>query len=360
MGQGHRRSVTARRLLVAAAMAAALGPGGRARAHTTSTGLARISVDGAAVVYRLTLVRPELPEQQGRLLGAAADGDPASAEQVAAALRDRVRLRVGEGICQPGRVRVQGSRLADDRVELELRLRCPSAPGRLSIREDWADLFGEHYRTLARVDGPGGVREVALGAESREAVVEMGGEAPRGDTGFFKLGMEHILGGYDHLLFLAALLLRGGSLLALLEIVTAFTLAHSLTLALAVLGVVTIPSRVVEPAIAASIVWVAIQNVRSREPPRRRWLVSFAFGLVHGFGFASALSPLGLPAWPLARALLLFNLGVEAGQALVVAAALPLLVWMRQAAWEPRAVRLASVVLALLGTAWFVQRVFFV
>jgi hypothetical protein len=153
-------------------------------------------------------------------------------------------------------------------------------------------------------------------------------------------------------------LLRGGRLLSLLKIITAFTVAHSITLALAVLGVVTIPGRVVEPAIAASIVWVAVENLR-RGAPSQRWLVSFVFGLVHGFGFASAIEPLALPPARLALALLGFNLGVEAGQALVVALLLPLLLWMRGKPWEPRVVWAASLGVAAFGLTWLVARLFF-
>src|SRR5262249_11192063 len=137
--------------------------------------------------------------------------------------------------------------------------------------------------------------------------------------------------------------------LSLLKIVTAFTLAHSITLALAVLGIVTIPDRLVESVIAASIVWVAIENIVRPGAPSRRWLVSFLFGPVHGFGFASALTPLGLPPWHLGLALVGFNLGVEAGQALIVLLFVPLFVWMRGAAWEPRFVRIASLAVALVG-----------
>src|SRR5262249_59469524 len=137
-----------------------------------------------------------------------------------------------------------------------------------------------------------------------------GAEEPRSPGGFFRLGVEHILTGYDHLLFLAALLVRGGRVWSLLKIVTAFTVAHSLTLALAVLGALTVSPRLVEPAIAASIAYVALENV-FRQAPSRRWLVTFGFGLVHGLGFASGLGPLALPPWNLARPLAGFNLGCE-------------------------------------------------
>lgn len=349
-----------RTLPVALALTALLSAGAhRAGAHSTATGLAVVTVADATVTYRLTVVLAELPEAAARLLAAAADGDPPSVERAAEALRQRVGVSSGEAACRPGRAAIQGSRLGDSRVTLEVVLRCPSAPGRLRIRDDWFDLFGGHYRTLARVEGPGGVRELAFLPEAREAAIELstGGGTPHGS--FLWLGVEHILTGYDHLLFLAALLIRGGGLWALVRIVTAFTLAHSVTLALAVLGLVAIPARVVEPAIAASIVWVALENVFFQRAPSRRWLVSFLFGLVHGFGFASALGGLALPPWSLAMALLGFNLGVEAGQGLVIAVALPLLLWMRARPWEPRVARAVSAVLALAGAAWLVERLFF-
>src|SRR5262249_27089633 len=159
-----------------------------------------------------------------------------------------------------------------------------------------------HYRTIARVESAGGSRDVVFLPDAREATVELGRGESSGSGGFFRLGVEHILTGYDHLLFLVALLLRGGGFLSVLRIITAFTLAHRITLALAVLGVVTLPARVVEPAIAASIVWVALENLRYRGPSQR-WLVSFLFGLVHGFGFASAIEALALPRARLALAL---------------------------------------------------------
>ena len=157
---------------------------------------------------------------------------------------------------------------------------------------------------------------------------------PRGFLAFLTLGFEHISSGLDHLLFLLVILLplayRGGgsgTALEVLKILTAFTLAHGLSLALAVLGVVDLPSRLVESAIAATIALAAIDNLRPILPGRR-WQVAFAFGLIHGLGFAAALGPIDLPPLGLATALLGFNLGIEAGQIVVavlfLAAAYPL------------------------------------
>ena len=349
-----------RRVAAAAALVwlAVLGRPSATGAHTTSTGLATLAVSGSTLSYRLTVLPDELPAEAARLLISAADGDQTSAERVALELRRRITVRAGDTLCRPGRALIQGSRLGDGRVTLELTIQCQAPPARLKIRDDWFDLFGEHYRTIARIETSGGARGAVFLPDARETTIELGQGTSGSGAGFFRLGVEHILTGYDHLLFLVALLLRGGRLLSLLKIITAFTVAHSVTLALAVLGVVTIPDRIVEPAIAVSIVWVAADNLRLREAPSQRWLVSFLFGLVHGFGFASAIEPLALPRGRLALALLGFNLGVEAGQALVVALLLPFLLWMRGSAWERRTVRAASLAVATVGCGWLIERLF--
>ncbi|HXJ82367.1 MAG TPA: HupE/UreJ family protein [Candidatus Methylomirabilis sp.] len=342
--------------LAIAALGVLVSLASAARAHTTGTGLLTVTVSGASVEYRLTLVLSELPEAPARMLALAAEGDQSSVERVADELKRRVTVRAADGPCRPGRAVIQGSRVGDSRVIVALTFSCSAPPSRLVIRDDWFDLFGEHYRTLARIETPDGMHEAAFLPDAREVTIDLRTGQTAAPGRFFRLGVEHILTGYDHLLFLAALLLPGGRLLTLFKIITAFTAAHSITLALAVLGVVTIPDRLVECVIAASIVWVALENVFLPHAPSRRWVVSFLFGLVHGFGFASTLTALELPPRNLALALLGFNVGVEAGQALVVALLLPLLVWLRSRQWEPRVVRAGSLVVAAVGFAWFVER----
>lgn len=145
------------------------------------------------------------------------------------------------------------------------------------------------------------------------------------ERGFFRLGIEHILGGVDHLLFIVCLLLWVSKAAPLLATITGFTLAHSITLAMATLGMINLPAPPVEACIALSIVFLAAELLRAQQPgaapgsPLRPWLVAFAFGLLHGLGFAGALRDIGLPADGIASALLRFNLGVEAGQLLFVA-----------------------------------------
>ena len=154
-------------------------------------------------------------------------------------------------------------------------------------------------------------------------------------AGYFVLGVEHILFGIDHLLFVLALMLivRGTGLLV--KTITAFTIAHSITLALATLGIVNMPSAPVEAVIALSIVFVASEILRSRRggpglTERAPWVVAGSFGLLHGFGFAGALSEVGLPANDIPLALLFFNLGVEAGQLFFVAAVLLVVTALRR------------------------------
>jgi len=177
---------------------------------------------------------------------------------------------------------------------------------------------------------------------------------------FVASGIHHIAIGPDHILFLVGLLLPGGRLLRLMGIVTAFTIGHSVTLVLAALSILTPPSHIVEPLIALSIVFVGADNlfVASRGRDIRVW-VALLFGLIHGFGFASVLRDMGLPATALGVSLFAFNLGVELGQAVivvVVASALGLL-RQRMPAVATRVATVGSVVVLLAGVYWFVERV---
>jgi hydrogenase/urease accessory protein HupE len=179
--------------------------------------------------------------------------------------------------------------------------------------------------------------------------------------GYFVLGVEHILFGIDHLLFVLALVLIVRSVGLLIKTITAFTIAHSITLALATLGVVHIPSAPVEAVIALSIVFVASEILRSRRGERgltnhAPWLVAGAFGLLHGFGFAGALSQVGLPANDIPLALLFFNLGVEAGQLAFVIAALGVIALLRRAQLPEWAPHLPPYAIGSIAMFWVIER----
>lgn len=174
---------------------------------------------------------------------------------------------------------------------------------------------------------------------------------------FVVQGFEHILAGWDHVLFVLALVLLSRRLKDLLAVVTAFTIAHSITLACAALDVFTVPAAVIEPVIALSIVWVAVEAAVGKVDSRRTWLATFALGLVHGFGFSYVLrDEIGLPTGALVPALLAFNLGVELGQLCIVAAVFPVRHWLRGRPWERRVVVGTALVIGLIASWWFLQR----
>lgn len=217
----------------------------------------------------------------------------------------------------------------------------------LDVREDGQivreDFFNRDQRTL----------RVKLGA-GREILPIV--------RRFVESGMHHIFIGPDHILFIVGLMLLGGGIGRLLKIVTGFTIAHSITLTLATLGLVNPPARVIEPLIALSIVYVGLDNLRAK-PERRdpRALIAFGFGFIHGFGFASVLREFGIPAKSVGWALFSFNAGVEVGQACIVAGIAPFMGLLRSK--SPRAAQrvaiAGSVVVACAGAWWFAQRVFF-
>jgi hydrogenase/urease accessory protein HupE len=176
-------------------------------------------------------------------------------------------------------------------------------------------------------------------------------------TQFLLLGIEHILTGYDHIAFLVALIVIGLSTREVLKIITAFTVAHSITLLLAALQIVNLNSRFVESAIALSICYVALENL-FRKKIRYRWVVTFCFGLIHGFGFASALQELIVGKSNLVLSVLSFNLGVETGQLMIFVLLLPVLHFLRHRMQFRRVTACASLVVFVLGFTWLVERVF--
>lgn len=183
-------------------------------------------------------------------------------------------------------------------------------------------------------------------------------------SGFVGHGIDHILFGYDHLLFVLALMMIVRNIRALILTVTAFTLAHSITLALATLGVVQVPGPPVEAAIAFSIMLVAAETVRLRagQPSLtadRPWLIAFCFGLLHGFGFAGALAELGLPRDEVPLALFAFNVGVELGQLAFIAAVLAVAAVARKFSIRgvDRVLRWAPYAIGSFAAFWFVERV---
>lgn len=233
-----------------------------------------------------------------------------------------------------------------------------SAPEDVTLTFDFFDQLGDAHTVLGTFEWKGHEDEVIFTRFEPDYLYDTGCVTPLTDqiTQYFRLGVKHIFLGYDHIAFLLALLFVK-RFADLLKIITAFTVAHTITLALAVLQLVRIPPQLVEIGIAVTVMYVAAENLWIHEH-RYRWVVTFAFGLVHGFGFASVLRELGLPLAGLARSLLCFNLGVEAGQIMIVGALWPLLWWVNRQHWSFIFRVSLSVVIFLFGAAWFCERTF--
>jgi hydrogenase/urease accessory protein HupE len=209
--------------------------------------------------------------------------------------------------------------------------------------------------TLIRMGVPAGTAILDAGS----GPVQLGESTPSVVGRFLAEGIRHILSGLDHIAFLIALLLPVRRVRDIVKLVTAFTIAHSITLSVAALGLADVPSRIVEPLIAMSIVAAAGENLLARSGEiRMRLLYAFGFGLIHGFGFAGSLSDLELPRYALGWSLASFNLGVEIGQLMIIAVVMPLLMSMERhtPAWRASLVRFASIAIAAGGLVVSIQR----
>ncbi|MDZ7344315.1 MAG: HupE/UreJ family protein [candidate division KSB1 bacterium] len=232
-------------------------------------------------------------------------------------------------------------------------------PPTISLDLDLFEKFGERHKNLVKIVIGEQIQQAVFSQENPRQRFTIGGKiSPLSQIGeFIKLGIEHIFIGYDHILFLFALIVVGGRFINLVKIITAFTVAHSITLILAAVQILALPPRLIESGIALSIAYVAGENLLI-DRIDHRWALTFIFGLVHGFGFANVLRDLGLPTEGLVPSLLAFNFGVEIGQLCIIAVLFPLIVWIAKQKFQRQIVFGLSSVIMLFGVAWFVERVF--
>ena len=354
-----------------------------AQAHKPSDSYLSISVGEAAVTGQWDIALRDLDFAIG--LDADGNGEITWGEvrarhgEIAAYALARLAIRSGGSDGAACSVE-PGAQQIDEHTDgaytvLPLTVRCAKPPTQLTIGYSlFADLDPQH-RGLLKLQALDNTRTAVLGPQAPTQTFAL--KAVNRWAQFIdyaREGVWHIWIGFDHILFLLALLLPAvllwrlrrwqavetfrAAFVDVFKIVTAFTVAHSITLSLAALGFVSLPSRWVESAIAASVVLAALNNVWPLFHGRR-WTVAFAFGLIHGFGFASVLIDLGLPREALTLALVGFNLGVEAGQLAIVAVFLPLAFALRQTAFYRRGVMLfGSLLIAALAGIWLLERVF--
>ncbi len=368
-----------------------------AQAHKPSDSYLNLSVNGSAVTGQWDIALRDLDFALG--LDANGDGDITWGEvrarhaDIAAYAQARLNVRVvveasaPEGAACTMQV---GAQAIDGHTDgaytvMPLQFTCPSSQGAVTgLKVDYrlfADIDPQHRGLLSLTVGSGknaSTRTAVLGPQAPQQTFVLSESSRwRQFFDYAQEGVWHIWIGFDHILFLLSLLLPAvliwqpkpvarwlpvegfrAAFFDVLRIVTAFTVAHSITLSLATLGYVTLPSRAVESAIAASVVLAALNNVFPMFQGRR-WAVAFAFGLIHGFGFASVLADLGLPQAALALALVGFNIGVEIGQLAIVAVFLPLTFALRRTSFYRQGVRVVgSLLIAALAAVWLTERLF--
>ena len=337
-------------------------------AHQAGLSRGEYRLDGAMFTAEIILARADAALLAKRL---DADGDGSiSADEVRAARPALTKSLTPKLVIRGGSEECLGSvddafLVEEDGLSVRLNYLCPTPPASVHMRFDVLDVLAFGHRHIARAEsGSTMVEEVFFGThrewDLQPAATTTAAPRPASSKGlgaFFLLGIEHILLGYDHLVFLLGLVLVGGRWRSILLVITAFTLAHSITLGLAVLGVWAPSPRIVEPLIALSVAYVGVENQFVKDADNR-WRITFPFGLIHGFGFAGALGEIQLPKADVPKALLGFNLGVEAGQLAILAVVLPLIVLARDRKWlEDRGIRRLSWAIAVLGLVWFVLRI---
>lgn len=316
------------------------------RAHDPNLSGIQVTVGKGLTQVSVTTHLSQLSRAEGK-------SEPLDALGLEQALRRRVRLRFEGKDFAPAKTRLQRDE-ASDLVTWQATL-----PGEHEHPEVLERLYPDdpNARLVVSVVRDGKVLQESFLDATQTSPPPLAESPKTVFLRFLREGVAHIFGGPDHLCFVLGLLLLGGGLKQLLKTVTAFTLAHSITLTIAALGLWTPPARVVEPLIALSIVAIALENLRKR-PRVRHEIYAFGFGLIHGFGFAGALAEVGLPQQALGAALAAFNLGVECGQALIVVSVAPALAKLADDHPERhgKLVRLLAVGIGLAGLWWLFQR----
>ncbi len=357
-----------RRALAGTGAAVAILAAWSAYAHNAGVSTSRIAIHGRTVELEINALGRDYEKAVGvRIAEATGAVNPVALSVMAPSILNyvggRIAVLAADKRCMPGRA---SAKAADTHVLITMAWNCPPDGDlryRVTLFQD-VDPTAQHLAVIATERGE---RELALDSNAPEIALSGAGSSVLQIVGrFVAAGIEHIFLGYDHIAFLLAVILWGQRLWPLIKVVTAFTVAHSLTLSLAVLDVVRLPSSVVEPLIAATIVYVAAENFFVRDISKR-WRATFVLGLVHGFGFAGALREYGLPDSALLPALAAFNIGVEIGQIAIVALIFPLLLWSDRIGAaaggkrerHPTLVYACSAVILAFGLYWLIERTVF-
>ena len=335
-------------------------------AHEIYTSYSSIEIIGTRLTYILTLDEAELKyifELDKNNDGSVTENEfGASVDEIYAYFEKRLAIIVGGETIElkRGEGHVSNDDLGNVFVNLVFEQTLDRQPWKLTLSLNIFDNFGPRHKNLVKVIHQDQIQQGILTIGYPRQDFSFSGKDIslfKHSRQFFGLGVEHILIGYDHILFLLGLIIIGGSFLNLVKIVTSFTVAHSITLILAALQVVAVPARLVECVIALSIVYIALENFFIKKTDDR-WLITFIFGLMHGFGFAGVLHEFGLPTEGLVVSLLSFNVGVEVGQVIIVASTFPIIYFITKTRWQKKMVYGLSSVIIVFGLMWFFERAF--
>jgi len=313
------------------------------------------------------MIAPEI----GKELGIAADPHTgriekaqllAERERLFRYIRERCEVRINYFTVdlQPQGIRFAKNQLGEELVLLSFRAAGAGNPEVLSFTADFTNQVYPFFECFGRVNYGGQYWNVVIEQVHQTRQIEFTPEGPgtwMQMQAFIFLGIQHIFIGADHILFLLGLILIGGRFRDLVKIVTSFTIAHSVTLTLAALNIVNLPPRLIESAIALSIIYIATENFFIKKVDYR-WIVTGIFGLAHGFGFANVLGNLGLPTKGLVVSLFSFNVGVEIGQVVIVALLLPLVWAIRKSRFKKQITWATSGMILFFGITWFLERAF--
>jgi hydrogenase/urease accessory protein HupE len=357
---------------IAASLLVSIVLAGNADAHQTKLSSTRMTIASGDISTRIELNGIDLNVATGKSL-TMPDGQVQKDQLVREidAVHRYVDAHVGLGFEDgPDCVRSHESALPkDDHVVLTANWQCPKDSRALVYRVALFHEIDPASRHMVSVDGDAKFIGLLSVSTPQMSVTQAVPAAWQTFLRYLVSGIEHIAIGYDHIAFLLAVIVLARRFWPLFKVITAFTIAHSITLTLAVFDIVSLPSRLVETLIAASIVYVAAENFFVKDI-RHRWWLTFAFGLMHGFGFASVLRDYGLPRDALGLALAAFNIGVEIGQLLIVVAAV--IVWrvgfmvaeagglVRTEAVERRVSLAISTAVLVAGLYWLAERGFWV
>lgn len=343
-----------------------------AQAHQTA--ISTLNVEVRPDAREVDMLLAISPEDVGEFLKLDPNGDgfleqaelPEVKPQIAAYLEPRLKVTNNGEECEPSEADFVETRRRMAALLFRETARCDQPLGEVTITNRVLLQDRGGYTHYGQIQLGEDIHTTVFNRDTPDYTVEVaeGGEG-FAEQSFWEVfatyiwqGVLHIVLGLDHVLFVLCLLLAAREFRRLVAVVTSFTIAHSITLALSALEVFTIAPGIVEPLIALSIAWVAVELLLEREPGKHLYALTFGFGLLHGFGFSYVLrDEVGLPTDALVPALLSFNVGVELGQLAIVAAAFPLVVWARKKEWGRKAIMVVAGAVLLLALYWLVTRI---